>query len=274
MAVSTGITRIKLAVLVLLPVTLVSLDLNDFAPLELGRDAVQDALSPLISGVSRITRPVADAWNAVGGYEELRQENELLRAEVEELRGRLSEEVRDSELLGQVLEELEIPYINDMPRATARVIRQLGSFSSLNVDLDKGTDSGIEVGMPAVTSEGLVGRVIETSRTRSKVRLITDKDFELGVRIVGLDTVSVAKGGGAGRALVVGDGVPLSVDVRPGLMITTSGIANSVYPPDIPVGVIQEIRVDPDLNQVLFLRPLASLEALDFVSILLYDNVL
>ena len=248
--------------------------MNDFGPLEWGKDVVRDALSPAISGLGNITRPVTDAWKAVGNYDELERQNEQLREELEELRGAELDEVSASVTLRQVLEELEIPYLKDIPTAKARVIRQLGNFPSLNVDIDKGSSFGIEVGMPAVTSAGLVGRVVEVSRTQSRIRLITDSDFELGVRIVGFDTVAVAKGSGAGRTLVVGDGIPLSLPVEPGMLVTTSGIENSVYPPDIPVGVVQDVQVDPNLDQVLYLQPTASLDVLNFVTVLLYENAL
>lgn len=274
MANRTGVTRLKLVVLILLPITLVTLDASNFTPLEWGKDVVRDALSPVISGVRSVTRPITDAWKAVGNYDELERQNEQLREELEELRGKELDEVSASVTLQQVLEELDIPYLTDIPTAKARVIRQLGNFPSLNVDIDKGSSSGIEVGMPAVTSAGLVGRVVEVSRIQSRIRLITDADFELGVRIVGFDTVAVAKGSGAGRALVIGDGIPLSLPVEQGMLVTTSGIENSVYPPDIPVGLVQEIQVDPNLDQVLYLQPTASLDVLNFVTVLLYENAL
>ena len=268
-----GIGRLRLIILILLPVTLVTLDAADFAPLEWGKAAVRDLLSPVIDAVGSLTSPVSRAWQSVGNYDDLLLENEELREELEQLKGRELEEANARETLSELMREMEIPYVSDIPRVRARVIRQLGNFPSLDVDINKGASSGIVEGMPAVTSAGLVGRVVEVSRSQARIRLITDVNFELGVRI-GSSTVAVAKGNGPGFALIVSDGVPLSVPVEPGMVVTTSGIQNSVYPPDIPVGLIQEVRVDPDLDQVLYLQPIASLNSLTFLSVLLYDNEL
>ena len=51
----TGVGRLRLIVLVLIPVTLVTLDAADFAPLEWGKAAVHDLLSPVIDAVGSLT---------------------------------------------------------------------------------------------------------------------------------------------------------------------------------------------------------------------------
>jgi len=107
---------------------------------------------------------------------------------------------------------------------------------------------------------------------RSRIRLITDPDFELGVRLAGSDVVAIARGTGHGQPLVITDGVPASLPIVEGSLIITSGVDRSVYPPDIPVGVVSEIRSGSSLDQVLSLEPSASLEVLDFVTIIQYES--
>ena len=128
--------------------------------------------------------------------------------------------------------------------------------------------------MPVVTSAGLAGRVVDVSPGRSRVRLISDPEFELGVRLVGTDAVAVARGTGRGQPLVVSEGIEASTPVHVGMLVTTSGIDRSVYPPDVPVGLVAEVAVDPGLNQVLFVQPAASLDSLNFLTVLLYDSAL
>ena len=142
------------------------------------------------------------------------------------------------------------------------------------VDIDKGASAGVRVGMPAVTSAGLVGRVVDVAPGRSRIRLISDPEFELGVRLAGVEAVAIARGTGRGQNLVVSEGIDINTPVEVGMLVTTSGIDRSVYPPDVPVGLVAEVQVDPGLNQVLFVQPAATLERLSFVTILLYDNEL
>ncbi len=274
MASRTGRSRLTLLFLVLISVTLVTLDVRNVGPFERTKDAVDAVLDPVLSGARRAGRPAGDAWQAVTDYDDLKSENERLRAELEDQHGRALADANAAAVLQQVLTELQIPYVTDIPSTTARVVRHLGNFPGFTVDIDKGSTSGVQVGMPAVTSAGLVGRVVEVGPGRSRIRLVSDPEFELGVSLVGIDNVAIARGTGRGQPLVVSEGIGVGVPVQPGMLVTTSGIDRSVYPPDVPVGLVTEVQVDPGLNQVLFVQPTATLEALNFVTILLYDNAL
>ncbi len=272
MAVLQGRSRLTLVLLVLITVTLVTLDVRNVEPFEQAKNAAEGALGPVVSGAQRAGRPVVDAWEAVTDYDDLKAENERLRAELDVERGRDLANASAAEVLQDYLAEVGIQYVTDIPSTVARVVRNLGNFPDFTVDVDKGSSAGVRTGMPAVTSAGLVGRVVDVSPGRSRVRLISDPEFELGVRLVGTDAVAVARGTGRGQPLAVSEGIGVSVPVHVGMLVTTSGIDRSVYPPDVPVGLVAEVAVDPGLNQVLFVQPAASLDSLNFVTILLYDS--
>ena len=274
MASLPGRSRLTVALLVLVSVTLVTLDVRNVAAFERVKDVLEGVIGPVVSGAQRAGQPVVDAWEAVTDYDDIKEENRRLRAELEVERGRDLANAAATEVLRQYLAEAQIQHLGDIPTTAARVVRRLGNFPDFTVDLDKGTEAGVSVGMPAVTSAGLVGRVVDVSPGRSRVRLISDPGFELGVRLVGTESVAVARGTGRGQPLVVSEGIDAAVAVHEGMLVTTSGIDRSVYPPDVPVGLVAEVGVAPGLNQVLFVQPSASLESLDFVTILLYDSVL
>ena len=274
MASRTGRSRLTLLFLVLISVTLVTLDVRNVGPFERTKDAVGTVLDPVLAGARRAGRPVGDAWQAATEFDDLERENERLRAELEAQRGQALADANAAAVLREVLTELQIPYVTDIPSATARVIRHLGNFPGFTVDVDKGSRSGVQVGMPAVTSAGLVGRVVEVGPGRSSIRLISDPEFELGIRLAGSEDVAIARGTGRGQPLVVSEGIGVGVPVQPGTLVTTSGVDRSVYPPDVPVGIVVAVQVDPGLNQVLFVQPTATLDVLNFVTILLYDNAL
>ena len=274
MASRTGRSRLTIVLLVLVTVTLVTLDVRNVGPFERAKSAVDSALNPVVSGARRAGRPLGDAWDSVTGYDDLKRENEWLRAELEIERGRDLANANATAVLREYLAEAQIQYVTDIPSTTGRVIRQLGNFPGFTVDVDKGSSAGVEVGMPAVTSAGLVGRVVDAAPGRSRIRLISDPEFELGIRLAGGEAVAIARGTGRGQPLVVSEGIGITTPVAVGMLVTTSGIDRSVYPPDVPVGLVAEVEVDPGLNQVLFVQPAASLGSLTFVTILLYDNAL
>lgn len=274
MATRPGRSRLTLIILVLLSVTLVTLDVRNVEQFEQAKSAVGTVLDPVVSGARRAGRPLGDAWDAITDYDDLRRENEYLRAELEIERGRDLANANAASVLQQYLAEAQIQYATDIPSTTGRVIRHLGNFPGFTVDVDKGSSAGVRVGMPAVTSAGLVGRVTEVAPGRSRVRLISDPEFELGIRLSGGSAVAIARGTGRGQPLVVSEGIDITTPVAVGMLVTTSGIDRSVYPPDVPVGLVAAVEVDPGLNQVLAVQPAASLDALSFVTILLYDNSL
>ncbi|MCE2525330.1 MAG: rod shape-determining protein MreC [Acidimicrobiia bacterium] len=274
MASRTGRSRLTLVILVLVTVTLVTLDVRNVGPFERVKSAAEAALDPVVSGARRAGGPLGDAWDSVTGYDDLKRENERLRTELEIERGRDLANANATVVLQEYLAQAQIQYVTDIPSTAARVVRQLGNFPGFTVDVDKGSSAGVKVGMPAVTSAGLVGRVVDVAPGRSRIRLISDPEFELGVRLVGGEAVAIARGTGRGQPLVVSEGIDITTPVAVGMLMTTSGIDRSVYPPDIPVGLVAEVEVDPGLNQVLSVQPAASLESLTFVTILLYDNAL
>ena len=273
MAIRTGRSRLTLILLVLVTVTLVTLDVRNVGPFERAKSTVEAALEPVISGARRAGGPLSDAWEAVTGYDDLERENERLRAELEIERGRDLANANAEAVLREYLAQAQIQYLTDIPSTAARVV-QFGNFPGFTVDVDKGSGAGVKVGMPAVTSAGLVGRVTDVSLGRSRIRLITDPEFELGIRLAGGEAVAIARGTGHGRPLVVSEGIEATTPVVVGTLVTTSGIDRSVYPPDVPVGLVAEVQVDPALNKVLSVQPAASLESLSFITILLYDSAL
>ena len=60
---------------------------------------------------------------------------------------------------------------------SARVLSSDPSNFSHTIDINKGSDDGIKVGMPVVNGAGLVGRIVQVTPNRSTVQLITDPDF-------------------------------------------------------------------------------------------------
>ena len=65
---------------------------------------------------------------------------------------------------------------------TAQVTALGPSDFAATVQLDKGSTSGVAVGMPVVGGAGLVGQVIEVWSSGCTVRLVTDAGSSVGVR--------------------------------------------------------------------------------------------
>ena len=137
--------------------------------------------------------------------------------------------------------------------------------------------------MPVVVGDGeglggLVGKVVDVGAGSASVQLVTDPDFRVGVRMVTSQRFGTASGQGAGRDLLVDTGIePGEADADlPSLeIVTTSGIDDrSSFPASIPVGKVSRTRpANGGLTLEVFVEPLADLERLSFVSVVLTTPV-
>lgn len=275
MAISrrTGRSRLTLALLVLTSLAVLTLDFRDAEIVASARRVAASAFAPLRGAAETVTEPISDAWHGVTDYGDLEAENEQLRAQLDELRGRAVQDEDAAEQLAALLEQLEIEWVGDIPTATARVVAGPASNFSHTIDIDKGSDHGLGVGMPVVNGAGLVGKVVLVTARRSTVQLITDPDFTVGVRLVPDGALGTARGAGPGKDLLVDTGLEADVEVEEGTALTTSGADRSAFPGFIPVGEVRRAReASGGLTLELVVDPLANTEKLAFVTVIIWQE--
>jgi rod shape-determining protein MreC len=269
----TGRSRFTLLVLVLTSVTVLTLDFRGAGAVDDLRGAASTVFSPLADAASAVTEPFTDAWNGAFGYDDLEQENEALRERIAELEGNAAEATDAIRQLDELAELEGISRYTQLESVIARVVG--GSLTNFehSIQLDRGTDDGIGVGMPVVTGAGLVGQVVAATSNRATVQLITDPGFDIGVRLATSGEVGIAHGTGEGEPLIIDAGIPVNVEdqIAEGEAVTTSGVSRSVFPPDIPVGLVSEVEPAGDqLSMQLTVQPLADLDSLAHVRVLLW----
>ena len=262
--------RFLLFLLALASVTAITLDYRDggTGALESLRRGARELFAPVQSVADAAFSPVGDFFGGITRYGDLRAENARLRQELERAQGdsvRGTGAVRQRDALLE-LDDLDLP--GAIPAVSARVVATSPSNFRAAVDIDRGSDDGIANGMPVVTGAGLVGRLTDVSSSRATVLLLSDRESSIGVRLTGSGDVGVATGSGPGQPLVV-DLVNVSTTVQPGEPVVTSGLQQSVFPPELPVGRVREVRGRPGaLQKELTLDPVADLRRLEFVQVL------
>ena len=255
--------------LVLLSITLITLDFRgDSGIIDTIRDGATDALAPVRDVADGAFSPVSDAFHGITDYGDVADENQRLKARIDELEGQAAQGEAGREELEEALALLGVDFIGDIPTVAARVVGAPVSNFEQTIELDKGTDDGIDVDMPVVSGDGLVGRVVQASRSRSMVRLVTDPGSSVGVRFIRSNEIAIAEGEGADREMSVGF-VETNVELRRRELAVTSGLNDSVFPAGIPVGRVVTAESSPgELQQRVTMRPLADLEHLRFVRVL------
>ena len=272
MAVSppTG-SRTRFAALVLASVTLLTVGLRDAPVVRDVREVAAAVVSPVEGAVDTVTSPVRNGWHGITDYDELERENERLRAQVEEAE---AEGVRASDAEKQLAElstSLDLPWAGNVPTVTARVVSGPRSNFSHAVEIDKGIDDGVSVGMPVVTAAGLVGLVSQSSGGRATVELLTDPDFRVGVRLATTGDLGTASGRGRDDPLSVDSAINPRTEVAEGTGVVTSGVDRSAYPPGIPVGTVSAAREGSGgLALDLDVDPLVDVDRLSYLTVMLW----
>jgi rod shape-determining protein MreC len=191
----------------------------------------------------------------------LRQENASLKDQVSQLQ---------SELLAarQQLTETDILYaLLDYARAkpenkyvAASVIGRDPSPFVKYIIVNHGSDDGIIKGMPVVTQQGLVGKVVAVTATAARVQLITDPGSIINVHLEEANTDCQVLGSVTGDVSL--DMVNPGVNLVQGDLILTSGLGG-VYPSDILIGqVLSPENSDSTLFQKASVQPVV-----DFVNL-------
>ena len=259
--------RPTLLILLVAALTLLTLQFRGFQPLDAFQQGVRDILSPVRSLVDRMTDPVETAWNGIFGYEDLRMENDRLQVELARMRGRLLTDEADAELLDRLLHEVDIAYA-DLETVVVRILgTPPGNFSTHTIEVDKGSDDGLEEGMAVVTGAGLVGRLQQVDRSRSVVQLATHPDFRVGVRLVTSQDEGLVRGTGVDGLVRIESGIRTDAVVALDEVVVTSG-GRSLFPADIPVGRVLDPDDGADYGRSITVGLAARLENLSFLNVL------
>ena len=259
--------RPTLLILLVAALTLLTLQFRGFQPLDAFQQGVRDILSPIRSLVDRMTDPVETAWNGIFGYEDLLMENDRLQVELARMRGRLLTDEADAELLDRLLHEVDIAY-TDLETAVVRILgTPPGNFSTHTIEVDKGSDDGLEEGMAVVTGAGLVGRLQQVDRSRSVVQLATHPDFRVGVRLVTSQDEGLVRGTGVDGLVRIESGIRTDAVVALDEVVVTSG-GRSLFPADIPVGRVLDPDDGADYGRSITVGLAARLENLSFLNVL------
>ncbi len=245
-----------------------TLDARDFGPIRSVRRVVFSATEPLRDGVSWAVSPISSAWNGAVHYQTVLAENDELRGRVADLEGQV-DALPDVEIELRRLEEASNVDGYDVAEAvTGRVVADRYTGLERIIEIDRGTDSGIEEGMPVVTGRGLVGRVSLATSDRSVVRLMTDPRFSVGAIDPSTTAVGLIVGAGDREPLIADIQEERIDDVSSGARLVTSGFERSRYPAGIPIG---RLRVDEETD-VRTVEPFADLNRLTYLTVLLVEQ--
>jgi len=197
----------------------------------------------------------------------LRQRNTELETEVSELQAQviqLQQEVGETQILAALVD-----FSRANPENTYKAAAVIGEDPSpflQYVIINRGSNDGIQRGMPVVTNQGLVGRVDAVIADAARIQLITDPASNVNVRLQNAEADASLIGSVTGDVTL--DLIPQDVALEPGDLVLTSGLGGG-YPPDLIVGQVVNIRTrDFDLFQQAAVQPVVDFNHLQIVLVI------
>ena len=176
--------RRVIALLLLSSILLITLDIRGSAAIDRLRSGFSLVLSPFDTAARAASRPVINAWQGITNYDDLLRENERLRERIAQQRG-AEIEARAAIIESQALLQLnQLIGPSNYPNVVAQVQGASPSNFQYTIEIDKGTNDGVGVGMPVVNGAGLVGKITQVFPSSSIVLLITDPEFSIGAKIL------------------------------------------------------------------------------------------
>lgn len=196
----SGFTRRRLIVLLALTsVILMTLDMNNSSVTHGLRSMFGVVFRP-IEGLARVvTEPVSNVWHGITDFNAVSDENRRLRDLLARQEGAAIANIAGVREAQELLALNGLPTLAGIDSCTAQVVGQSPSNFAQTVEINRGRNCGIKVGMPVLNAAGLIGKVTEAYDDRAVVMLITDPAYSLSVKVVSVPpTTTTVPSGNSG----------------------------------------------------------------------------
>lgn len=253
-------------------VCLVLCILSVAAPTSVGavRNVTSYVITPLQKGLNSISSRISDMLGAFETMEQLKAENEQLKAKIEDLTNENITLNLDRNELEELRMLFELNQSYSYPKIAAQVIARDSSNFFHTFTINKGSKDGMAVDMNVISGSGLVGIITSVTDNTATVRSIIDDYSNVSAMVATTsDFCNVA-----GDLSLINDGVirlenlPKESIVGDGYALVTSHIS-SKYLPGILIGYTSDITVDANnLTKSGYVIPVVDFEHIEYVLVI------
>ena len=190
---------------------------------------------------------VADGFEGIGAYfqsiDALRAENEALKQEIEDMKDLVGEAVLTKDENDRLRTYLGMKKkYPTFEMEEGRIVSHSSGNYMTTFTVDKGTLHGIEVNMPVITMEGIVGQVTEVGLNWCMVSTIIEMNTSVGAYIPRSGEKGIVSGDYSMRF----DGIckieylSADADVKEEDKVLSDGMS-SVYPAGLEIGTVESV---------------------------------
>lgn len=190
----------------------------------------------------------------------------------------LSNETKDNIILELKKEISELQKISDIKMSltdynyiNATIIERNREYWFNSLTINKGKDSGVDIDMAVIDSNGLIGRISNVTKNTSIVKLITTNDINSKISaVIELDDKKIY---GIISGYNINDNLLNLIinnyeDIPNDSKVLTTGMGG-VFPRGILIGkVVDVIKKEDDVTNVVLVKPISNIEGERYVSVL------
>jgi rod shape-determining protein MreC len=210
-------------------------------------ESVRDALSVLVYPIQlsvELPRSISDWFSeSLATRRELQEEVDSLRTQ------QIIQKTQMQKLAALEVENIRLRELLDSSfEIGERVL--IAELMSVNLDpykhqivINRGELHNVYPGQPLVDANGVMGQIVHAGPYTSTAILITDTSHAIPIQVNRNGLRSIALGSGSINRLDL-PYIPNSADIKPGDLLTTSGLGGH-FPPGYPVATVETVEHDP-----------------------------
>jgi rod shape-determining protein MreC len=211
-------------------------------------------------------------WESYVDLRGAKEENEILKAQLAQLQNEITT-YREALIENRRLRQLLVVKRHQPGKTLlAHIVGcDIAPWRAV-VTIDRGKVDGLLPDMPVLSQGGVIGRIVETGMSYSRVMLITDYQS----RIAAIVQRNRARGllTGLGREGCRLEYVEKGIDVEAGDVIITSGM-DAIFQKGLLLGEVISVKTSDQSNlfQEIMLKPFADVDKAEEVLVLLANNL-
>ncbi len=194
------------------------------------------------SEISESKEEVGDYIDSLERIKELEIENKRIKLENIKLNS-FAKRKKYEEQAQMNYASLKIPSIK------ADVIGRSPDNWHEQIIISRGKKDGVRLGSGVFSLNGIIGQVTKVNESSSIVKLIFDRSFRIGAKVVRTGEYGVITGAYPDFASL--EFIKIDSQIKEGDMIVSSGLCLSSdscpYPNDFPIGKVVKVKKDPNI---------------------------
>lgn len=227
----------------------------------------------VFSGVANeLTGSVGGKYNNVTYYFHLKKTNDQLAKENEELRNKLLSNYERPDTAQKMVQDT-VPYdtlghYRKYLWRSAKVVSNLESMQNNTLTIARGENQGVRKDMGVISSNGVVGVVINTSANYAVVMSLLHKQSKISASLKKTGETGTVLWDGVSPQYIILKNIPKSAQVAKGDSVVTSPYASYRFPQGIMIGTVTDIIDDKTSSfYTLRLRPATNFFNVEFVTV-------